>query len=58
VVKAAGRNPFARLAAVNARVFRSPLLTAFAYGLPTSAAGAILVVIGLFGLWAEVLPSL
>ena len=28
-----GRNPFARLAAVNAPVFRSPLLTAFAYGL-------------------------
>ena len=28
-----GRNPFARLAAVNAPVFRSPFLTAFAYGL-------------------------
>jgi len=28
-----GRNPFARLAAVNAPVFRNPLLTAFAYGL-------------------------
>jgi cytochrome c-type biogenesis protein len=28
-----GKNPFARLAAVNAPVFRSPFLTAFAYGL-------------------------
>jgi cytochrome c-type biogenesis protein len=28
-----GKNPFARLASVNAPVFRSPLLTAFAYGL-------------------------
>jgi cytochrome c-type biogenesis protein len=28
-----GRNPFARLAAVNAPVFRNPFLTAFTYGL-------------------------
>ena len=28
-----GRNPFARLATANAPMFRSPLLTAFAYGL-------------------------
>jgi cytochrome c-type biogenesis protein len=28
-----GRNPFARLAAIDAPVFRSPFLTAFAYGL-------------------------
>lgn len=28
-----GRNPFARLATANAPIFRSPLLTAFAYGL-------------------------
>jgi cytochrome c-type biogenesis protein len=28
-----GRNPFARLATANAPVFRSPLLTAFTYGL-------------------------
>jgi cytochrome c-type biogenesis protein len=28
-----GRSPFARLAAVNAPVFRNPFLTAFAYGL-------------------------
>src|SRR5215204_3887064 len=28
-----GRNPFARLATANAPIFRSPLLTAFVYGL-------------------------
>ncbi|MGE3268524.1 MAG: cytochrome c biogenesis protein CcdA [Chloroflexota bacterium] len=28
-----GRNPFAQLAAMNAPVFRNPLLTAFSYGL-------------------------
>jgi cytochrome c-type biogenesis protein len=123
-----GRNPFARLAAVNVPIFRSPFLTAFAYGLLlgpmtlpcagplvvsafvlgagsitsladsllytfafglgfgwplvllpllaapaqryltrglagqygllTRASGVILVGIGLFGIWAEILPSL
>jgi cytochrome c-type biogenesis protein len=33
IVLLLGKNPFARLAAVNAPVFRSPFLTAFAYGL-------------------------
>jgi cytochrome c-type biogenesis protein len=123
-----GRNPFARLAAVNAPVFRNPFVTAFAYGLLlgpmtlpcagplivsafvlgagsiasladgllyflafglgfgwplvalpflaapaqrlltgwvtgrytllTRAAGILLVGIGLFGIWAEILPTL
>src|SRR6185436_16594928 len=56
-----GKNPFARLAAVNAPVFRSPLLTAFAYGLllgPMTLPCAGPLVVSAFALGASSIISL